>query len=163
MTVQSNIHDNLPSLVAVEEVMSRVTALGGENAATSAPLVVKRHDPAGDDEKAIRVPPNLVIKQRYCLAELLAGEDQFFLQHAYLCLLGRCCDEQGQKHYEKALQTGSLDKLEILGRLRYGAEGRRSGVRVNGLLAAFIWKTLGRAASRIGFKLARLSARMYSR
>ena len=155
MNIHPNVHKIQPPLIDVEDVMSRVreVAKSGRNAAVSAPQALKGQNLIDHEGEAIRPPPNLVIKQHYYLAELLVPEDQLFLQHAYLCLLGRCCDKLGQKHYQKALQTGSLDKVEILGRLRYGSEGRKNRVHVTGLLIAFIWNTFARALSRIGLFL----------
>lgn len=61
-----------------------------------------------------------------------------FLQAAYAALLKREPDPQGYEHYLQQLLTGGITRAEVLGRLRYSAEGRRHKVRIRGLLRPFV-------------------------
>lgn len=78
------------------------------------------------------------VRDQWLLSELLASYDREFVQNAYLALLKRDTDVQGLNTRLQALQNGELTRLELLFRLRYGPEGRMQGVRVKGLLKAFL-------------------------
>ena len=84
------------------------------------------------------------IKPVYTLRDFTDYHDADFIRHAYLGILGREPDRDGQHHFLHQLRAGAFSKTEILGRLRYSAEGRRRHVRISGLLPCFIQQTLGR-------------------
>lgn len=69
----------------------------------------------------------------YNVADFVKYHGSLFVRNAYLGLLKREPDATGQRVYTDALASGRLNKLDVLARLRYSAEGRRVGVRVNGL------------------------------
>jgi hypothetical protein len=76
------------------------------------------------------------------LAELLCFHDREFIQHAYLVLLKRDCDEKGMSSRLHKLRTGEMSRVETLFRLRYGPEGKQQGTRVRGLERAFLVEKL---------------------
>lgn len=80
----------------------------------------------------------------YALAELTGEHFITFIQNAYRQLLKREPDEPGAHTQLQALAVGT-SKVEILGNLRYSAEGRRVGVRIRGLR----WRFLLTKACRI--------------
>jgi SAM-dependent methyltransferase len=82
--------------------------------------------------------PSFVSAERYHLNDFLALHDQDFINAVYQGVLKRSPDGPGQLHFLSALRSGSLSKIEILGRLRYSPEGRRLRVPVAGLLPALV-------------------------
>lgn len=77
--------------------------------------------------------PSLKVKSTYHVNEFLKFHDKEFVQVAYQHLLGRHPDQKGLDHYLNELHHFRLSKIEILGRLRFSSEGRKGGVRINGL------------------------------
>lgn len=73
-------------------------------------------------------------KPEYSLHELLQYSDADFVDTAYLTLLRRPADPAGREQFLAALRNGQLDKVEVLGRIRFSEEGRRQSVHVDGLL-----------------------------
>ncbi len=80
----------------------------------------------------------------YRLADFLQYHDDEFVRHAYRALLGREPDVTGRAEFLAALRSGRWAKIEILGRIRFSAEGRAGGVRVRGLALRFALRTVRR-------------------
>ena len=76
-------------------------------------------------------------RQTWSVGELLAYYDRQFVQTAYLVLLKRDADADGLNARLRMLHTGQSSRVELLFRLRYGAEGKQHGTAVKGLLRAF--------------------------
>lgn len=76
-------------------------------------------------------------KSEYVLSELLRFDDMEFIEVAYRALLHREPDVLGLDDYLNALRGGSASKVEILGSIRFSAEGRRCGIHVDGLLLPY--------------------------
>jgi SAM-dependent methyltransferase len=72
------------------------------------------------------------------LKQLTDLHGQEFIQAAYLAILGRDVDQQGLAYYLPRLSDGSLSKIDILGSLRYSAEGRAAGVALSNLRLKFL-------------------------
>ena len=79
----------------------------------------------------------------FLLKDLLVYDGVAFIHVAYKASLGRPPDEEGLRVYSTMLQAGA-SKVEILGRLRYSPEGRRSRIRIGGLAVAFTFDTISR-------------------
>lgn len=80
----------------------------------------------------------------YTLGEMLSLYDRQFIQGAYLVLLKRDPDTDGMNDRLRRLREGSLSRVELLFRLRFGPEGKISAVKVKGLFKAFIIDRLSR-------------------
>lgn len=78
------------------------------------------------------------------LHALLNLPDMEFIRRAYLSILKREPEEQGLAHHLENLRSYRMTKIQILGRMRYCAEGRRKGVPVKGLLLPFFIDSLKR-------------------
>jgi len=76
-------------------------------------------------------------RQQWSVGELLAYYDRQFVQNAYLVLLKRDADVEGLNARLQMLHTGKATRLDILFRLRFGAEGKQHKTAVKGLLRAF--------------------------
>ena len=76
-------------------------------------------------------------RQRWSVGELLVHYDRQFVQNAYLVLLKRDADVEGLTGRLQQLQSGTMSRLELLFRLRYGPEGKQHKTVVKGLLRAF--------------------------
>jgi 2-polyprenyl-3-methyl-5-hydroxy-6-metoxy-1,4-benzoquinol methylase len=78
---------------------------------------------------------------RYHVNDLLKYHDRTFLQNAYRAILKRGPDAAGYQSFIDSLRSARLNKIDILARLRYSAEGRAKGVEIEGLrLPALIRK-----------------------
>ena len=89
-------------------------------------------------------PRPWVTKDRYQLRDFLEFHDAAFLNHAYRALLTREPDPQGHDAFLGRLRAGELSRTEIVGRLRYSAEGRAVHVPVDHLALPFALASLGR-------------------
>jgi SAM-dependent methyltransferase len=85
--------------------------------------------------------PRLPSKRQYALSELLRYSDANFVDIAYRTVLRRSPDEGGYEHFVAMLRSGALSKVEILGKLRWSAEGRSREVHIDGLLAPYLLHT----------------------
>ncbi|MEM6579947.1 MAG: DUF4214 domain-containing protein [Pseudomonadota bacterium] len=83
-------------------------------------------------------------RQTWTLAELLTEYDSRFVQNAYLVLLKRDADADGLNSRLNMLHTGECSRIELLFRLRYGAEGKEHGTAVKGLIRAFLFERICR-------------------
>jgi len=70
----------------------------------------------------------------YQVNDLLKYHDRAFIQNAYLAVLKRGPDATGFHEFIDALRSGRMNKIDVLARLRYSAEGRAKKVEVDGLL-----------------------------
>lgn len=95
-------------------------------------------NPPGIERSSLRrlTGPLPVIERRdaYELIELVQFHGDDFVDVAYHALLRREPDATGRAKFVDALRSGQLDRIEVLGCLRYSAEGRAVGVNVPGLL-----------------------------
>jgi O-antigen chain-terminating methyltransferase len=69
---------------------------------------------------------------------LLSLHDHEFVCAAYRYILHREPDPEGLEHYLSKLRSGSMDKILILGSLRYFKEGRERGVLIPGLMPRYL-------------------------
>ncbi|MCU1264961.1 MAG: hypothetical protein JWM21_1279 [Acidobacteria bacterium] len=78
---------------------------------------------------------------RYHVNDLLKYHDRTFIQNAYRAILKRGPDATGYQSFIDSLRSARLNKIDILARLRYSAEGRAKQVEIEGLrLPALIRK-----------------------
>lgn len=89
-------------------------------------------------------PSDLVRANEYSLDQLLAFHDRQFVRQAYLAILRRPPDTDGETHYTTRLRTGALTKTEVLGCLRYSPEGKLRKVRIKGLLVPLVVQRVSR-------------------
>ena len=71
---------------------------------------------------------------RYHVDDLLKYHDRKFIQNAYRAILKRGPDAIGYNAFIESLRSARLNKIDILARLRYSAEGRAKKVEIDGLL-----------------------------
>ncbi len=83
-------------------------------------------------------------KDRYALADFLVFQDEDFVRNAYRGILRREPDANGFAAFLEALRQGRLAKVEVLGRMRYSAEGRTAGVPIRALPLAFALRSARR-------------------
>ncbi len=88
----------------------------------------------------------------YHAAELLRFHDREFLRNAYFALLKRAPDASGFEVYLERLRAGELNKIDVLGKLRYSPEGERREVRIKGLRFPFLLRRAGRLPA-VGYLL----------
>ena len=75
---------------------------------------------------------------RYHVDDLLKYHDRNFIQNAYRAILKRGPDATGFNAFIEGVRSAQLNKIDILARLRYSAEGRAKKVEIEGLLAPAI-------------------------
>ena len=76
-------------------------------------------------------------KKLYALRDFIEFQDDDFVRNAYLGILCRQPERNGYDYFLGALRSGRLNKIEILGRLRYSREGRVAAVTIKGLALRF--------------------------
>lgn len=76
--------------------------------------------------------PRNPLERASSLTELLAWHDEDFVRCAYVTMLGRRPDEQGEWHYVEQLRQGKA-RLQILSELRFSAEGQGHDPGIAGL------------------------------
>jgi len=80
-----------------------------------------------------RFQPNS--ESRYHVNDLVKFHDAAFIQNAYRAILKRGPDAVGYRTFLDSLRNARLNKIDILGRLRYSTEGKAKQVEVQGLWA----------------------------
>jgi len=80
--------------------------------------------------------PVLTGEPRHVRDYLMLSSERL-LDLAYRRLLNRPPDATGVANFRRALRTARRTKVEVLGLIRYSAEGRAQGATVPGLTAAF--------------------------
>ena len=134
-----------PALSA-DEIMARVRAevarrraghAASDGATGSVPPLVPSavaEDPLPHWQPVVARLPD---QAQYVLSDFLRFNDADFIEVAYEKLLRRPADPEGSRGYLSALRSGALGKVEILGLIRFSAEGRRQSVHVDGLLLPY--------------------------
>jgi hypothetical protein len=84
------------------------------------------------DEYSIPYPPRLH------LISFLNIPKEMFVEHAYRMVLLRPPDPAGKRYFESLMFSGQLSPLEVIGALRYSAEGKRVHIHIPGLLWLYI-------------------------
>ena len=95
---------------------------------------------AGIDIQPIALQPAFQPRSdgRYHVNDLLKYHDRNFIQNAYRAILKRGPDATGYSAFIENLRSARLNKIDILARLRYSAEGRAKKVEIEGLLVPAI-------------------------
>jgi len=101
--------------------------------------------------------PPLSKQSVYALRDFLNYHDKAFIVNAYRGVLRRDPDPSGMDNFLNQLRNGDYTKIEILGRLRFSAEGRRQAVRIQGLGLPFAVQTACRLPV-FGYGIAWLNA-----
>jgi len=70
---------------------------------------------------------------RYHVNDLVKYHDSTFIQNAYRAILKRGPDAVGYRTFLDSLRNARLNKIDILARLRYSAEGKAKQVEIEGL------------------------------
>jgi SAM-dependent methyltransferase len=112
--------------------------------------IIEATDAAGDQSG--QLIPQLKLQHdfhprnddRYHVNELLQYHDRAFLAAAYRAILKRPPDEAEFLRDRKRLQTGHLNKIDLLAMLKSSPEGRAKGVEVEGLAMPALIRRLGR-------------------
>lgn len=81
--------------------------------------------------------------QRITIADIARHEGPAFVEYAYQTILRRPPDSEGFARQMAMLGTGA-GKIEVIGDLRYSAEGKRQNVPIPGLLPRYALAKLGR-------------------
>ncbi len=98
---------------------------------------------------------NLAEKFKYkptiTYADLMGGDIKEFLDKAYLTLLNRIPDENGESIYRNFLLNNRNDRVLVLGAIRYSKEGRMHNVAVKGLQIRYLLRKMYKVLSAIPF------------
>jgi hypothetical protein len=93
-------------------------------------------------------------RDRYRLDELVHVHGEEFVERAYVCLLKRRPDAAALLQTIDRLYRGD-SKIAVLGDLRWSAEGRRQGMRVDSLRLRYVfwritqWPVIGAVVERV--------------
>lgn len=80
----------------------------------------------------------------YHVNDLLRFHDREFVRNAYHAVLKRVPEASGFTDYLERLRQGRVNKVDVLGSLRYSPEGSQRGVRIEGLRLPFLLRRAGR-------------------
>ncbi|UQZ83957.1 bifunctional 3-demethylubiquinone-9 3-methyltransferase/ 2-octaprenyl-6-hydroxy phenol methylase [Paenibacillus konkukensis] len=80
-------------------------------------------------------------KDEYHLSDFLNYHDEDFVRNVYRGLLKRNPEPQGMEYYLGQLRSGTLNKIEILGRIKFSKEARRNNIKVKGLTLPFLFNS----------------------
>jgi hypothetical protein len=131
--------DSLTPLAPPDDIGARFPLDDRLSASTAAPAAGERlEDQEAEDTQ-------FTDAAHFQLRDLLIHQDETFVRNAYRAVLRREPDAKGLRGMLDRLREGALSKVEILGNLRFSAEGRRIGVAIPGLL----WPWLLQTAARI--------------
>lgn len=83
-------------------------------------------------------------REAYDLGELLAYHDVEFVRNAYRALLRRAPDAGGLAHHVQQLHRDEVSKVQLLASIRGSEEGRARSVKVRGLRAAVLVRSMRR-------------------
>ena len=89
--------------------------------------------PGADARSEFALQPEFVAKESYDVSDFLGYNDRTFVRNAYRGILKREPDDAGYIQFLAALRSGHLNKIDILGKLRFSPEGRAQNVPVSGL------------------------------
>ena len=136
---QSPLLSDPPADMTIDEILQRI--------AGEMKPVNNQQAPSCAEEKTegrVKLPryvkePQLTIKSSYSVKDFLAFVDhETFVKNVYRGVLRREADPSGLKHYSNLLQARKSNKVEVLGRIRFSAPGRKARVKVRGLTPLFL-------------------------
>ncbi|HET8783059.1 MAG TPA: methyltransferase domain-containing protein [Pyrinomonadaceae bacterium] len=148
--------DNANAELDLAEVMARIRRdaqkrkLESFNNASSLPAQssdlrrlasLRQVDPLPAD---LKMQAELERRAEYKLGYLLGFHDEVFIRNAYQVILKREPDDAGFAQFLKDLRSGRYSKIDILRSLRFSAEGRKAGVKVEGLTPASVFRKIYR-------------------
>lgn len=87
------------------------------------------------------------------ITQFLDIPDNLFIEHAYRLILRRPSDPSGKKFFESLLLSRQFTRIEVMGALRYSAEGKRICTHIPGLLWLYIAIRLRKKIKLLGYIL----------
>lgn len=83
-------------------------------------------------------------KDFYVIQDFLNYKGDDFIQSIYVRLLNRKANTQEIDLWKQKLLSKQLNKIEVIGRIRYGKEGRKQKEKIKGLLPKFIINSINK-------------------
>lgn len=113
------------SLIGASVELRHLLAKAGEFTAPPQELSPLRLQPEFEPHK----------DDHYHVSDLLKYHDHTFIWNAYRAILKRAPDDNdaGLREFREELRSGRLNKIDVLARICASPEGRKKGVRVDGL------------------------------
>jgi SAM-dependent methyltransferase len=101
--------------------------------------------PPEDGPPQLRLQPDFKPRadHRYHINDLLQYHGRLFVQAAYRAILKRSPDDTELLRELKRLQSGDVNKIDLLAGLRFSPEGRAKKVRLDGLALPAVIRRLG--------------------
>jgi SAM-dependent methyltransferase len=122
----------------IRETVARQHLGPSQNGSESSSGFLLATQPPSDSQPApsalnLQPPFHLQPNDQYHIDDFLKYHGEEFLRNAYRALLKREPDQSGWTQYLESLESGRLNKIDILASLRYSPEGDRAQVKVAGL------------------------------
>lgn len=133
-----------PMPTTLEEIIRFIDAQAGSNDGKKIRGGVSVPGSHATHERWKPLASRIESKSQYALHELLPIPDSEFVEAAYRVVLKRAADPEGFDYFLAQLRSGNMTKIEILGRLRWSAEGMARSVHIDGLLLPYKLHTLER-------------------
>lgn len=143
MITEISTTEERPDGIDLAELMDRIRARAEERRANSlidtAAILYRLLNTNGaggngfvaNNEFALE--PEFQTKNAYDVADFVGFNDRTFVRNAYRGILKREPDDAGYAQFLTALRSGRLNKIDILGKLRFSPEGQAQDVPVSGL------------------------------
>jgi 2-polyprenyl-3-methyl-5-hydroxy-6-metoxy-1,4-benzoquinol methylase len=131
----------LETIVARMRAGARRVRTADEASSSPGPESQRKHFMPDSGQFAAGEIPPIVLQpsfqarsdDHYHVNDLLKYHDRAFVQNAYRAILKRGPDATGFNNFIDALRSGRFNKIDVLARLRYSAEGRAKQVHIEGL------------------------------
>jgi SAM-dependent methyltransferase len=116
------------------------------NGSAAPSLGINETDQAPPEFPTLKLQPDFQPRSdnRYHVNDLLQYHDRVFVQSAYRAILKRSPDAAELERGLRSLQSGRLNKIDLLGALRFSVEGKTKRVQIEGLSFPRFIRRLGR-------------------
>lgn len=141
-------------IINPEYTVERIVQRMREASAEPTPSVVSFSEPINGngpsaylpnpDIRPINFQPPFQPQDEYHVNDLLKFTDEQFVENAYRAILKRSADTVGRDGFLAGLRSGTLNKVDVLAKLRYSKEGREQAVKISGLLVPAALRALYR-------------------
>jgi len=122
----------------IRETVARQQRGAGQNGSqylSDFSLTTRSGPDSQGDPTSLNLQPQFLFHpdDQYHIDDLLKYHGEDFVRNAYRAVLKRDPDPDGWTEYLRSLESGRLNKIDVLARLRYSPEGEQAKVKIAGL------------------------------
>lgn len=128
----------------IRDAVARQHRAAGVDSSPAAVAYPTTYVPDNSDSVRLQPPFQPRLDNHYHVNDLLRFHGAEFVRNAYLALLSREPDQTGTTQHLQNLGSGRFNKIDVLASLHSSPEGRRRGVRLDGLSLRVAVRRFGR-------------------